>query len=446
MDVYEAAAALRERGVQFLFAQCVDLFGVPRAKLVPVEHIMDLVPPDGGAFFQGFATYGLGSGPHEGDMASIPDWDTLTILPWRPNTARFASDVYQDGRPSFLCSRSILKRVREQARQQGYILNMGVEPEFYLVRRTDHGIEPFDAADTLSRPCYDMRGITRSLDFLQRLIGYMQELGWDVYATDHEDSNAQFEINFTYTECLTTCDRYVFFKYMAQTLAQEIGAQACFMPKPWANKTGNGAHTHLSLWDAETGRRNLFLDEQDELGLSPLAYHFIGGLLAHARAVSALTGPTVNSYKRLIAVPTESGATWAPVAVVFGGNNRTQMLRVPGPGRVENRTVDSSCNIYLATVAILAAGLDGINRRLDPGQRNDLNIYSLGPRQLSEMGITLLPSTLKEALEALDADPVIREALGQEFTDRYIALKLQEWHEYHNTVSQWEVDRYASLV
>src|SRR4051794_14087810 len=349
MDVHEAAAALQQRGVEYLFAQSVDMLGVPRAKLVPADHIGDLVPPAGGAFFAGFAAYGMAAGPHEGDLAAIPDWDTLTVLPWRTNTARFACDVYADGEPFEYCSRTILKRVREQARQQGYLLNMGVEPEFYLLRRTEQGIEPFDAADTLSRPCYDMRGLTRSLDFLQRLIGYMQELGWDVYATDHEDANAQFEVNFTYTECLTTCDRYVFFKYMAQTLAQDVGAIACFMPKPWTTKTGNGAHTHLSLWDAASASTNLFVDARDELGLSELAYHFIGGVLAHARAVSAVAAPTVNSYKRLVSTPTESGSTWAPVAVVYGGNNRTQMLRIPGPGRVENRSVDSACNLYLAT-------------------------------------------------------------------------------------------------
>jgi glutamine synthetase len=446
MDVHEAAAALKQLGVEYVFAQSVDMAGVPRAKLVPADHITDLVPPDGGAFFAGFAAYGMGRGPDEGDLAAIPDWDTLTVLPWRKNTARFASDVYSEGKPYKFCSRTILKNVREQARQQGYVLNMGVEPEFYLVRRTEKGVEPFDAADTLSRPCYDMRGLTRSLDYLQRLIGSMKELGWDVYATDHEDSNAQFEINFTYTECLTTCDRYVFFKYMAQMLAHEIGALACFMPKPWATRTGNGAHTHLSLWDAETERTNLFLDDRDPNGLSELAYQFIGGLLRHARAISALAAPTVNSYKRLIATPTISGATWAPVAVVYGGNNRTQLLRIPGPGRVENRSIDSACNIYLTTAAMLAAGLDGIKRKLNPGRRNDDNIYASSPEALREMGIDLLPTNLKEALEALREDDVIREALGQEFSDFYIELKMQEWHEYHNTVSQWEIDRYLTLV
>jgi glutamine synthetase len=232
---------------------------------------------------------------------------------------------------------------------------------------------------------------------------------------------------------------------MAQVLAQEYGAIACFMPKIWANKTGNGAHVHLSLWDAETEQRNLFLGT-DALGMSDLAYHFIGGMLAHARAVSALTAPIVNSYKRLISVPTESGATWAPVAAVFGGNNRTQMLRVPGPGRVENRTVDSACNVYLATTAILAAGLDGVKRKLDPGRRNEANIYQMGPRQLAEQGITMLPATLKEALDALAEDEVIRAALGEELVEQYLALKTQEWHEYHNTVSQWEIDRYLTLV
>lgn len=444
MNVDEAERVLKERGVEFLFAQSVDILGVPRAKLVPVNHIRDLELPEGGAFFAGFAAYGMGQGPHEPDLAAIPDWDTLTILPWAPNTARFASDVYFEGKPWRYCSRTILRNILARARSMGFSVNLGVEPEFYLLRRTEHGVIPFDDADTLSRPCYDMRGLSRSLSFLQRTIGYMKEMGWDVYATDHEDANGQFEINFVFTDALTTCDRYTFFKYMVSMLAREIGALASFMPKPWSDKTGNGAHFHVSLADLQSGR-NLFEDPGGELGLSELAYHFAGGLLTHARACAALWAPTVNSYKRLVSIPTVSGSTWAPVAAAYGGNNRTQMLRIPGPGRIEIRTVDSSCNPYLAAAAMVAAGLDGIERRLDPGPRNDLNMYDLRLRQIAELGVKLLPSNLKEALEELAADEVLRAAMGEEFIDYYIELKLQEWAEYHNTVSQWEIDRYLTL-
>jgi glutamine synthetase len=231
---------------------------------------------------------------------------------------------------------------------------------------------------------------------------------------------------------------------MVSLMATDVGGQACFMPKPWSNKTGNGAHFHLSLSDATT-HENLFRSATDELGLSELAYSFIGGLLAHAKAISAITAPTVNSYKRLVGVAPTSGATWAPVAIVYGGNNRTQLLRVPGPGRVENRSIDSACNPYLAAAAVFAAGLDGIKRKLSPGRRNELNIYDLSPKQLRELGIELLPSNLKEAVEHLAEDAVLREALGAEFVDYYVELKTREWAAYHNTVSQWELDHYLNM-
>lgn len=444
MTVDEVAQNLEEKGIQLIFAQSVDLAGTTRAKLVPADHVRDLEGPAGGAFFAGFAAYGLGQGPHHPDLAAVPDWETLTILPWAPHVARFACDIYLEGKPYQFCSRTILKRVLRQLAALGYQADVGLEPEFYLVRRTEQGIVPFDDADTLERPCYDMRLLSRSLGFLEKLVANMKQLGWDVLAVDHEDANGQFEVDFRFSDALTTADRYVFFRYMVSLMATDVGGLACFMPKPWSNKTGNGAHFHLSLSDATT-RENLFRSETDELGLSEVAYHFIGGLLAHAKAISAITAPTVNSYKRLVGVAPTSGATWAPVAIVYGGNNRTQLLRIPGPGRVENRSIDSACNPYLAAAAVFAAGLDGIKRQLSPGKRNDLNIYDLSLKQLRERGIELLPSNLKEAVESLAEDEVLREALGAEFVDYYVELKTREWASYHNTVSQWELDHYLSL-
>jgi glutamine synthetase len=435
---------LEAQGVEFVFAQSVDIYGAPKAKLVPVSHLSDLEGPDGGAFYAGFATYGMGQGPHDPDLAAVPDWDTLTVLPWRPNTARFACDVYCEGQPWPFCSRGILKKVLAQAREQGYVFNVGVEPEFFLVRRADDGrILPYDESDLLSKPCYDMKGLSRTLDFLQRLVGAMNQLGWDVYATDHEDANGQYEINFGFADALTTADRYVFFRYMAGMLAHENGAIATFMPKPFADRTGNGAHFHMSL--ADPSGKNLFLDTGDTLGLSRLAYHFIAGLVTHARAYTAFTAPSVNSYKRLIAAGSQSGATWAPVYVSFGRNNRTQMMRVPGPGRVENRTVDSSCNPYLAAAALLAAGLDGIARKLEPPAVNDRNMYEMSAAERADLGIETLPGTLQESLTDLAGDAVIREALGPAFCDYYIDFKRQEWSDYHNTISPWEVEKYLTL-
>jgi glutamine synthetase len=444
VTIEDAEKTIKDRGIELIFAQSVDLAGTTRAKLVPADHLRDLEGPDGGAFFAGFAAYGMGQAPHHPDLAAVPDWDTLTVLPWAPHVARFACDVYLEGQPYAFCSRSILKGLIRKLAALGYQADVGLEPEFYLVRRTENGLVPFDDADSLERPCYDMRLLTRSLGFLQKLVANMKQLGWDVLAVDHEDANGQFEVDYRFADALTTADRYVFFRDMGSIMAHEMGGEATFMPKPWTNKTGNGAHFHLSLSDPRSGE-NLFLSSTDELGLNELAYSFIGGVLAHSKALSAITAPTVNSYKRMVSVAPTSGATWAPVAIVYGGNNRTQLLRIPGPGRVENRAIDSACNPYLAAAAIFAAGLDGIQRHLSPGRRNDLNIYDLSQKQIHELGIELMPSNLKEAVEHLSGDAVLREALGSEFVDYYVDLKTREWASYHNTVSQWEIDRYLNL-
>jgi len=432
-------SVIKERGIEFLLASFVEMAGISKAKLVPAEHWQMLATD--GAGFAGFAAGELGQGPHDPDIAAIPDFGSLTVLPWRPNIAWLASNITVNGQPWPYCPRTILQRMRETARAQGYVFKCGVEAEFFLVRRNGSGIEPADPLDRLAKPCYDQTTLTRSLDFLTTLVRHMQSLGWGPYANDHEDANCQFEINWQFDECLTTADRHTFFKYMVRVLAEEHGAVATFMPKPFSHLTGSGAHFHMSLWDA-TEDRNLFLDESDENGLSELAYHFIGGVKAHARGLSALTAPTVNSYKRLVAGAPRSGATWAPVYVCYGGNNRTQMLRIPGPGRVENRAVDGSANPYLAATGILAAGLDGIRNRLPAGSRNDRNMYEVTREELEREGIALLPATLDEAVTALEQDPVLMAALGPEYGSAYVAAKRAEWRAYHNSVSAWEVENY----
>ena len=386
----DPAQDVRERvtrdGVRYLFAQFVDMHGKPSAKLVPAHHLDDLLTD--GAGFAGFAAGDIGQGPHDPDMVAIPDPTTLTILPWRPTVARFACDVTVEGEEWPYCPRTILRRALKRAADRGFQLKVGAELEYFLVRRTDDGgIEVADDRDTLDLPCYDMRALTRNLDFVSEVSKAVTSLGWDNYATDHEDANGQFEQNFQYADALTTCDRAVFFRYMVESLAQQRGLIATFMPKPFAHLTGNGCHFHVSLWqDGE----NLFerdpADDPRGLGLSELAYSFIGGLKANAKAYIALTAPTVNSYKRLIVGEPTSGATWAPVYISYGYNNRTQMLRIPAPGRIEDRTVDGSCNPYLAATAMLAAGLDGIERRLDPGDPNVGNLYTLGAAEREAQG------------------------------------------------------------
>jgi glutamine synthetase len=444
LDEIKQVAA--KRGIEFYFAQFVDMYGRPSAKLVPAANLDDLVTE--GAGFAGFAAGEIGQVPSDPDIAAMPDLASFTPVPWEPTLGRFACDVTVDGEEWPYCPRTILRRVLESARSLGFEFKMGLELEYFLVRRREDGsIEIADQNDTLEKPCYDMAGLTRQYEFLATVSKYCNELGWGNYANDHEDANGQFEQNFTYDDALVSCDRAIFFRYMVHTLAEQHGMLATFMPKPFTNLTGNGCHFHMSLW---RDGRNLFLDEADPrgLGLSETAYKFIGGLKRHARAYSGVTAPTVNSYKRLKAGTTASGATWAPVWISYGYNNRTQMLRIPGPGRIEDRTIDGSANPYLAAAAVLAAGLDGIANDLDAGEPNADNLYAFGYDELAARGLKALPANLLDAIGELEQDPVLREALGrgrnEDYLDYYARVKRNEWFRYHEQVSQWELDEYLT--
>jgi len=436
----------KDRKIEFFFAQFVDMYARPSAKLVPAANLDDLVSD--GAGFAGFAAGEIGQVPADPDIAAIPDLDSFTPVPWQPNLARFACDVTVEGEEWPYCPRTILRRVLARAMEQGYELKMGLELEYFLVHpKHDGSIEIADPYDTLDKPCYDMAGLTRQYDFLTTVSRYCNELGWGNYANDHEDANGQFEQNFTYDNALVSCDRAIFFRYMVHTLAERNGMVATFMPKPFTHLTGNGCHFHMSLWrDGE----NLFLDESDPrgLGLSDTAYRYVGGLKAHARAYSAITAPTVNSYKRLKLGSTTSGATWSPVWISYGYNNRTQMLRIPGPGRIEDRTIDGSCNPYLAAAAVLAAGLDGIEKGLDAGEPNSENLYSISYDELTARGLRTLPGNLLEATQELEADEVLRSALGrgrdEDYVDYFIKVKRDEWFRYHEQVTPWEIREYLT--
>jgi len=434
------------RGVEFFFAQFVDMYGRPSAKLVPAANLDDLA--NDGAGFAGFAAGEVGQLPSDPDIAAIPDLRSLTLVPWQQNLARFACDITVEGEPWPYCPRTILRNQLARAKELGYEYKIGLELEYFLIRRRDDGsIEIADAQDTLEKPCYDMAGLTRRYDFLTTVSKYCNELGWGNYANDHEDANGQFEQNFLFDDALVSCDRAIFFRYMVHTLAEQHGMVATFMPKPFTNLTGSGCHFHMSLWDGET---NLFLDENDPrgLGLSETAYHFVGGLKKHARAYSAVTAPTVNSYKRLKLGSTTSGATWSPVWISYGYNNRTQMLRIPGPGRIEDRTIDGSANPYLAAAAILAAGLDGIEKGLDAGEPNSENLYTVSYDELRRRGLETLPSNLLEATTELERDDVLREALGkgrgEDYLDYFIRVKRDEWARYHEQVTPWEITEYLT--
>jgi glutamine synthetase len=433
---------LEEKGVEYLFCSFVELTGAPKAKLVPISHIEEIARD--GAGFAGFACGEVGQGPQDPDICSVPDFRSLTVLPWRKNIAWVTGNLHVNGQPWPLCPRTALTRQLKRAREHGYVVNVGVEPEFMLLKKSATGeYTPWDSLDTLPKPCYDLRALHRNLDVMTNLLGFMQELGWDPCANDHEDANCQFEINWTYSEALTTADRHTFFKWMVRSVAEQHGLWATFMPKPFGNLTGNGSHVHLSLADVDTGE-NLFLDSSADLGLSQLGRWFIGGVLHHARALSALVAPIVNSYKRLVRSAPRSGATWAPVYVTHGASNRTQMIRIPSPGRFEIRVVDGAANPYLAFSGIVAAGLDGITNKMDPGPANYDNLYEVPEEELSARGIGVLPATLAEALDALAQDSVVQSALGLEYAKRYLTIKRDEWLLHNRTVTPWEREFYIA--
>ena len=441
MTPEQAKQFLAENKVKFVLAQFVDIHGAAKTKAVPASHFDDILNP--GAGFAGFAVWGLGMQPNSPDFMAVGDSTTLSLVPWMPGFARVVCVGNVKGQPYPYDSRFILMQQLEKLKQLGWTLYTGLEPEFSLLYQDKRGnIYPCDRTDNLEKPCYDYKGLSRSRAFIEKLIDSLQAVEFDVYQIDHEDANGQFEINYTYTDALTSCDRYIFFKMAASEIAKEMGLVCSFMPKPFANRSGNGMHIHMSISD---GKSNLFADDTDEknLGLSKLAYHFMGGLLAHAPALTAICAPTINSYKRLVVGRSLSGATWAPAYISYGDNNRSTMVRIPG-GRLELRLADGSCNPYLATAVAIAAGLDGIEKELHPGEPYNNNLYDLSDRELKDKGIQTLPQSLSEALDALESDEVITGALGV-LAEEFISLKRMEWVEYMRHVSEWEVKKYLEF-
>jgi glutamine synthetase len=436
--------------IKFILTQFVDIHGSAKVKMSPAEALDGLISE--GAGFAGAAVWGMGQGPHSHDMMGRIDLDSYTPMPWQPGTARFASDLYVDEKTYPYCPRVNLKRILNGLRDKGLVFNLGIEPEHFLVvKNADGTIAPWDPGhvDSLSKPCYDFKGISPAIGYLQDITNYCNQLGWGVYQADHEDANGQYEVNFKYSDALTTADRFTFFKMMTSQVAAKYGAIATHMPKPFSNRTGSGAHIHFHLANAETGE-NVFTDEQDKrkLGLSKMAYHFLGGILKHAAALCAISSPTVNCYKRLLYGPglysARSGFTWTPAFVSYGDNNRTQMLRVCGPGHVEDRSVSAGCNPYLVFAAYVSAGLDGIENKIEPGEPNLGNLYSLTRDEIYKRGLSSLPQSLKEALIALEADSLVLNALGP-IQGEFLKLKWQEWNEYHRAISGWEVEHFLTL-
>jgi glutamine synthetase len=424
----DLGALAEERGLKYFLVSFTDLMGAQRAKLVPARAIDGMVR--NGAGFAGFATW-LDMTPADPDLFARPDPESLIQLPWKPEVGWLAADLWMDGKPVEQAPRNLLKAQIAKLAERGLQMKSGVECEFFLV--TPDGQSVADDKDRQQKPCYDQAALMRRYDVIAEISDAMLSLGWNPYQSDHEDANGQFEMNWDYDEALITADRHSFFKFMAKSVAEKHGLRATFMPKPFTSLTGNGCHAHVSLW---RGNENAFEDEAGELGLTDLAYNFVGGVMHSADALAAILNPTVNSYKRINAPRTTSGATWSPNSVTYTGNNRTHMIRIPEAGRFELRLADGAVNPYLLQAAVLCAGLDGMDQRRDPGRRLDINMYTEGHLVKDAKK---LPLNLLDALRALDGSSVLKGGLG-DFVPAYLKLKQQEWDAYSAHLTQWERD------
>ncbi len=439
---------LKSRGVKYCLGAYVDIHGIPKGKFVPIDHLAHMA--QGSELYTGYALDGLGQAPNEDEIASVPDLDHVIQLPWQPEVAWMPADNTFHGKPYEINTRVALKKVLAQAAELGYGFNLGIEGELFVLKQhADGSLSIPNPDDRLVKPCYDVRGFLDQFTWLDKVATCINNLGWDLYSFDHEDANGQYEFDFKYADALTTCDRFIFFRYMTKHYAKEEGLLATFMPKPFANRTGNGAHFNMSLYDLDSGRNLFACDPKDDpkgLGLTELGYQFIGGIIRHGRALCAAFSPTVNSYKRLVRQGDMAYFSWAPVFNSFGSNNRTNSVRVPmNGGRCESRNADGAVNPYLAATLALAAGLEGIRAGIDPGQPQDDNLYELGEAEREARGIEFLPQNLIEAVGAFAADPFVEQVLGKQLRDEFIRYKVKEWESYHQTISAWEVERYSHL-
>jgi glutamine synthetase len=435
-------------GIKYCIGAYVDIHGVPKGKIVPIAHFQDFAR--GSELYTGYALDGLGQLPNDDEIASVPDLDRGIRLPWKQEVMWYPADNTLYGEPYPIQARVALKKVLKQAADLGFGFNLGIECEVYFVKLDGKGkLFIPNEDDDLMKSCYDIKRFFDQYEMVTSIVDTLNGLGWDVYSFDHEDGNSQFEFDFKYADALTMADRYVFFRHLAKKIAGDHGLLATFMPKPFADKTGNGAHFNMSLYDLATGTNLFKQDPKDDpkgLGLTQLGYAFIAGILKHGRALCAAFAPTVNSYKRLIRRGAMGYYSWAPVFNSFGTNNRTNSIRVPmGGGRCESRNADSACNPYLAATLALAAGLEGIRENLDPGRPQTENLYEFDDAELAARGVQALPRNLAEAVQAFEDDPFTEEVLGSALKKEFITYKRAEWEEYHQTVSAWEIEKYARL-
>ena len=419
----------KKNKIKYFLINFLDLNGVQRSKLVPTPAIADMEKE--GAGFAGFATY-LDMTPSYPDMFCLPDPEAVIQLPWKPEVAWVPGNLSMNDKLVDQAPRVILGKLIDKAKSSGYVMMGGVEPEFMLISKDGQSIS--DSKDIAGKPCYDQQALMRRYDVISEICDSMINLGWGTYQNDHEDANGQFEMNWDYSDLMTTADRQAFFKFMVKSIAEKHELRATFMPKPFSHLTGNGCHMHISLWNTNKSK-NLFNDDKGELGLSSLGYNFLGGLIQNAIGMCAITNPTVNSYKRLNAPVTNSGATWSPNTVTYGGNNRTHMIRIPGPGRIEFRLADGAANPYLMAAAILASGLDGIENKIDPGKRLDIDMYNESEKAKN---VKKLPLYLIDSIREFQKNKVLKSYLGDEFYNAYLKIKNIEWNDYSRSLTQWE--------
>ena len=446
---------LEKKGIEFLLVQFIDINGGSKIKQVPIKFLDDAIGQ--GAGFAGGAVVGLGQGPESHDLMARVDIDTIKQLPWKLNTAIASSNIFVDEKKWPYCCRNNLERMMDLFAEEGYILNGGWEPEHFLVIRNPDGtIKPWDplGIDVLKKPCYDFRGISQAMDYLQEIIQYGNQMGFEIYQSDHEDANGQYEINFSWSDAISASDKLVLFRIMAGQVAIKYGAICTFMPKPFDDQTGSGAHFHFHVANAKTGL-NLFKLPSGEndwkgLGVSKLGIYYIGGLLKHIRAITAVASPMINCYRRIqsgeFVYSSNSGYTWTPSYASYGDNNRTQLFRCPDSNRFEDRSPSGMANPYLVSAVHIAAGLDGIKNEIDPGEAIfDKNVWELPFDERKKLGMIQLPQNLMEAVECLEKDEVIKAGLGS-IADEFIKLKKSEWSEFMQHVTQWEVDRYLTIL
>jgi glutamine synthetase len=421
--------------IKYFLISFVDLFGVLRSKLVPAHAIKEM--QKAGAGFAGFAAW-LDMTPADSDMFAIPDPDSLIQLPWNKEVGWLASDLWMNGKPVEASPRVMLKKQIKELSKKGFTMKSGVECEYFLI--SQDGTSIADLRDTQSKPCYDQSALMRRYDLIKEICDSMIEMGWGPYQNDHEDANGQFEMNWDYSDCLITADRHAFFKFMVKTLSEKHGLRATFMPKPFENLTGNGCHAHVSVWK---GKKNVFLDNSDKLGLSKMAYNFLGGVIKNAESLSAFFNPTINSYRRINAPPTKSGASWSPSSISYTGNNRTHMIRIPDPGRFELRLMDGSANPYLIQAGVLAAGINGLQNKINPGKPLHCNMYTDYKKYPN---LPKLPDNLDQSLEKLKNNKKMNNSFGKDVISSYLKLRNSEIKEFkqkenfnkREPITKWE--------